>query len=325
VHPDRVLILGSRGMLGRAWTGLLTAHSIPFDALGRDRLDLEDQDAVRALDIAPYSHVVNCAAWTAVDDAETMYDRAHAANAEAVGLLAESCAHAGTRFVTYSTDYVFDGNAESPYRTDHPREPVNAYGRSKAAGEELLDRVGSGDARWLCIRTSWVYAPWGKNFVRTIAGAARARPELRVVNDQRGRPTSAEGLARSSLALLRADASGYVHVTDSGECSWFEFASEIVRLLSRQGRGAGFPAHIARRAGFPARDQAEAGWKARPPIQRERQTALATVHPCGSDQYPSPAPRPAYSVLDISETESLIGPMTPWQTALADALRRLEP
>ncbi|MDQ7012403.1 MAG: dTDP-4-dehydrorhamnose reductase [Planctomycetota bacterium] len=288
MHPDRVLILGSRGMLGRAWTGLLTAHSIPFDALGRDRLELEDMDAVRALDVASYSHVVNCAAWTAVDDAETMYERAHAANAQAVGLLAEACAQADTRFVTYSTDYVFDGNADSPYRVDHPREPVNAYGRSKAAGEELLDRVGSGGSPWLCIRTSWVYAPWGKNFVRTIAGAALARPELRVVNDQRGRPTSAEGLARSSLALLRADASGYVHATDSGECSWFEFASEIVRLLR--------------------------------PVE-----GVATVHPCGSDEYPSPAPRPAYSVLDISETESLIGPMTPWQAALADVLRRLEP
>ena len=288
MHPDRVLILGSRGMLGRAWTGLLTAHGIPFDALGRDRLDLEDGDAVRALDVAPYSHLVNCAAWTAVDDAETMYDRAHAANADAVGLLAESCAHAGTRFVTYSTDYVFDGNADAPYRVDHPREPVNAYGRSKAAGEELLDRLGSGDASWLCIRTSWVYAPWGKNFVRTIAGAARARPELRVVNDQRGRPTSAEGLARSSLALLLADASGFAHATDSGECSWFEFASEIARLL-RPAEG------------------------------------VAAVHPCGSDQYPRPAPRPAYSVLDISETESLIGPMTPWQAALTDVVRRLDP
>lgn len=288
MHPDRVLILGSRGMLGRAWTGLLTAHGIAFDALGRDRLDLEDHDAVRAIDVAPYSHLVNCAAWTAVDDAETMYERAHAANAEAVGLLAESCAHAGTRFVTYSTDYVFDGNADAPYPTDHPREPVNAYGRSKSAGEELLERLGSGDAPWLCIRTSWVYAPWGKNFVRTIAGAARARPELRVVDDQRGRPTSAEGLARSSLALLQADAAGFAHATDGGECSWFEFASQIVRLLR------------------PA-------------------DGIAAVHSCGSDEYPRPAPRPVYSVLDISETESMIGPMTPWQDALGDVLRRLDP
>ncbi|QKK07424.1 MAG: dTDP-4-dehydrorhamnose reductase [Planctomycetota bacterium] len=288
MRPDRVLILGSRGMLGRAWTGLLTAHGIPYDVLGRDRLDLEDLDAARSVDVASYSHLINCAAWTAVDDAETEYDRAHTANAEAVGVLARRCAEADTRFVTYSTDYVFSGVAESPYRTDHPREPVNAYGRSKAAGEVLLEQLGAAGAPWLCIRTSWVYAPWGRNFVRTIANAARTRPELRVVDDQRGRPTSAEGLARTSLGLLLADATGFAHATDGDECSWFEFACEIVRL---------------------ARTGAEP----------------AAVLPCGSDEYPRPAPRPAYSVLDISRTEALIGPMTPWQVALADVMRRLDP
>lgn len=275
-------------MLGRAWTGLLTAHGILFDALGRDGLDLEDLDAVRSLDVAPYSHLINCAAWTAVDDAEAEYERAHAANADAVGELAQRCAKAGTRFVTYSTDYVFSGTGESPYRIDHPRDPVNAYGRSKAAGEVMLEQLGTTAAPWLCIRTSWVYAPWGKNFVRTIAKAARTRPELRVVDDQRGRPTSAEGLARTSLALLLADATGFGHATDGDECSWFEFACEIARLVRTEGDAA-------------------------------------AVLPCGSDEFPRPAPRPAYSVLDISKTEALIGPMTPWQVALADVMRRLDP
>ena len=288
MHPDRVLILGSRGMLGRAWTGLLTAHGIPYDALGRDGLDLEDLDAVRSLDVASYSHLINCAAWTAVDDAEAEYDRAHTANAEAVGVLGQRCANADTRFVTYSTDYVFSGTAKSPYRTDHPRDPVNAYGRSKAAGEVLLEGLGGSGAPCLCIRTSWVYAPWGRNFVRTIANAATTRPELRVVDDQRGRPTSAEGLARTSLALLLADATGFAHATDGDECSWFEFACEIVRLVRTKGDAA-------------------------------------AVLPCGSDEFPRPAPRPAYSVLDISRTEALIGPLTPWQVALADVMRRLDP
>jgi dTDP-4-dehydrorhamnose reductase len=277
---DRTLILGSGGMLGRSWAGLLTAHGLPFDALDLERLNLEDTDAVRRFDVSGYSLVLNCAAWTAVDDAEASYDRCHAVNATAVGELARACAAAGVRFVTYSTDYVFNGRANAPYRTAESHDPVNAYGRSKAAGEVVLAGL---DSDWLCIRTSWVYAPWGKNFVRTIAGAARARPELRVVDDQRGRPTSAEGLARTSLGLIMAGARGFAHATDGGECSWFEFAREIVRLTG----------------------------------------APAVVHPCTSDAYPRPAKRPAYSVLDLSETERLIGPMIPWQSALADVVRRM--
>ncbi|MCC7389729.1 MAG: dTDP-4-dehydrorhamnose reductase [Phycisphaerales bacterium] len=279
---DRTLILGSGGMLGRSWAGLLTAHGLPFEALDLGRLNLEDTDAVRRFDVSGYSLLLNCAAWTAVDDAETSYERCHAVNATAVGELARKCADSGVRFVTYSTDYVFHGDAAEPYRTTGSHDPVNAYGRSKAAGEAMLRGL---DSDWLCIRTSWVYAPWGKNFVRTIAGAARTRPELRVVDDQRGRPTSAEGLARTSLGLIMAGARGFAHATDGGECSWFDFAREIVRLTG----------------------------------------APAVVHPCTSDAYPRPAKRPAYSVLDLSETERLIGPMTPWQAALADVVRRLAP
>lgn len=303
---DRTLILGSRGMLGRAWAGVLTAHGVPFDALGRDRLDLEDADAVRRLDLAGYSLVVNCAAWTAVDDAETEFERAHAINATAVGEFARNCARAGVRFVTYSTDYVFSGVATEPYRTGEPHDPVNAYGRSKAAGEAMLLKL---ESDWLCIRTSWVYAPWGKNFVRTIAGAARARPELRVVDDQRGRPTSAEGLARSSLGLVLAGTRGFAHATDGGQCTWFEFARKIVGLLD-----------------LPSKEPRQEGGLSGPPAGEGSGLSsprLATVHPCTSEEYPRPAKRPAYSVLDLSETESLIGPMIPWQTALADVVRRL--
>lgn len=288
MRPDRTLIIGSRGMLGRAWAGLLTAHDMAFDALGRDALDLEDLQAVSGIGLGGYSLVVNCAAWTAVDDAETAYERAHTVNATAVGELAKRCAAAGARFVTYSTDYVFNGRAAEPYPTGGTHDPVNAYGRSKAGGEALLREI---DSDWLCIRTSWVYAPWGKNFVRTIAHAARNRPELRVVSDQRGRPTSAEGLARTSLALVLSGATGFAHATDGGECSWFDFAEEIVRL-AEAGKG--------------------------PSAQ-----SLARVIPCGSDAYPRPARRPAYSVLDLSETERLIGPMIPWRAALADVVRRL--
>lgn len=278
VTIERVLIIGAGGMLGRAWCGLLRAHGIPFEPLGREGLDLEDLAAVGALRLSGYSHVINCAAWTAVDDAEAAEARAHTVNGAAVGTLARRCAESGARFVTYSTDYVFDGLASRPYPADAPHRPVNAYGRSKAAGEALLRQV---DGPWLCVRTSWVYAPWGRNFVRTIAGAAR--PVLRVVHDQRGRPTSAEGLARTSLGLVLRGASGIWHATDGGECTWFELAREIVRL-----------------AGAPC-----------------------AVEPCTSAEFPRPAPRPAYSVLDIGETERAVGPMIPWQSAVADVVRRL--
>jgi dTDP-4-dehydrorhamnose reductase len=140
---------------------------------------------------------------------------------------------------------------------------------------------------WLHIRTSWLYAPWGKNFVRTIAAASGSKPELRVVDDQRGRPTSAEHLARVTQALIERGVRGHWHATDGGECSWFEFAREVVRLA---GNGA-----------------------------------RCRVSPCTSAEFPRPAKRPSYSVLDISATEALLGPMPDWRENLADVVRRLEP
>ncbi len=283
--PKRVCVLGAGGMVGRAWVGLLKAHHIECDAFGRAQLDLSDLEAVGSLDTSGYDLLVNAAAWTDVDGAEEHFEQAKVVNAQAVELLARQCASSGTAFVTYSTDYVFDGCASGPYAVDHPRDPINAYGRSKALGEQALEALANAtDARWLCIRTSWVYAPWGRNFVRTIAGLARTRASLSVVNDQRGRPTSAENLARTSLAFVLSGARGFVHATDAGECSWYDFAREIVSLIG----------------------------------------ASCRVEPCTSDAYPRPAARPANSVLDLSQTETRIGPMIPWRLALADCLRRME-
>lgn len=183
--------------------------------------------------------------------------------------------------VTYSTDYVFDGQAQRPYRTGEKRAPLNAYGRSKAVGEELLERSGG---RWMNIRTSWLYAPWGNNFVRTIAKLLREKPSIKVVNDQRGRPTSAEHLAAATLAMIDAGATGHQHVTDGGECTWYEFAVEIGRLIAAPGK----------------------------------------VEPCTSAEFPRPAKRPAYSVLDLTETEQLIGSMPDWRANLAHVVKRME-
>lgn len=279
--PARVLLLGARGMVGRSWAGLLTAHGVPYRALARPDFDLQDPgsvaDAVREGD----ELVVNASAWTAVDDAEKDEPGATRANAEAPGSLARRCAEVGARLIHYSTDYVFDGLGAAPYRVDDPIAPVNAYGRSKAAGEEAV-RAASPDH--LIIRTSWVYAPWGTNFVRTIAKLAAGRESLRVVDDQRGRPTSAEQLSVTSLALYLAGACGTWHATDGGECTWHGLATEIVARL-----------------GLPCR-----------------------VDPCTSAEFPRPATRPAMSTLDVSETERLVGPLVPWPVALGRVLCRLD-
>ena len=283
----KVLITGAGGMLGRAWRELLAARNIEFDARDRASLDLAVPAAVDTIS-ADTDVVVNCAAYTAVDRAEEEEARATEINGAAVGRLLARCDAIGARLVHYSTDYIFDGEANAPYRLDHPTNPVNAYGRSKLAGEQHFFRAlaASPGAQHLLLRTSWVYAPWGQNFVRTIARLAGERDALSVVDDQRGRPTSAEHLAAVSLALLESDARGVFHVTDGGDCTWFDFATAIA-------------AEVAPDA--------------------------CTVSPCGSDAFPRPAPRPAYSVLDLSATEALVGPMTSWRSNLADVLARREP
>jgi dTDP-4-dehydrorhamnose reductase len=250
--------------------------------LTREQLNLTDTDTIPLTIPARTKLVINCAAWTNVDGAESDEAGATQCNGTAVGALAHHCAEIGATLVNFGTDYVFNGRAERPYRTTDKRNPINAYGRSKAAGEHALAQSG---ADFLHIRTSWLYAPWGANFVRAIAKAAREKPTLKVVNDQRGRPTSAEHLARSTLALLDRDALGTHHATDGGDCTWYDFAREIVRLTG----------------------------------------ATTTVEPCTSAEYPRPAPRPAYSVLDLSQTEALLGPTPDWKANLADVIKRLEP
>ncbi|MFG0307521.1 MAG: dTDP-4-dehydrorhamnose reductase [Phycisphaerales bacterium JB040] len=277
----RFLILGCEGMLGRAWRELLASRRIAHDGVDRRHGDLTDPADVQRLLTPAHTHVINCAAWTDVDGAEQREAEATRVNADAVVLLASRCADTHAVLVHYSTDYVFNGRAETPYETDHPRDPVNAYGRSKAAGETALE---SSSADWLCLRTSWLYAPWGNNFVRTIARLARERDELKVVSDQRGRPTSAQGLARTTLALLDAGARGMHHATDGGACTWHDFATAIA----------------------------------------SRANPACAVHPCTSREFPRPAPRPAYSVLDLSGAETLIGPMTPWRDALSGVLDEME-
>jgi dTDP-4-dehydrorhamnose reductase len=279
--PEPILVLGATGMLGRAMVESLRAQGLRHVAAGRDSVDLAHLESLETGVAAGTRAVINCTGWTNVDAAEAHEQEATEINGTAVGKLAERCKQIGAVLIHYSTDYVFSGKASAPYPVDHPRSPLNAYGRSKAVGESLLEQSG---AEFILIRTSWVYAPWGKNFVRTILGLAEKRASLRVVNDQLGRPSSAEQLASNSLRLLSAGARGAFHLSDGGQCTWFELASAAVA-----------------RAGLACQ-----------------------VDPCSSAEYPSPAVRPSYSVLDLSRAEALIGPCASWQDSLASVVAKLQ-
>lgn len=294
-HPSKkrgIVLIGAGGMLGRAFAAELRARNLEYTALTRAELDLADPESVeRAASrrewVCRGPYILNCAAWTDVDGAEANEAKATAVNA-LTGLVRIARSWEAIT-VNFSTDYVFNGNASSPYTVDMKREPLNAYGRSKAAGEKTLE---SFPETWFNIRTSWLYEAWGKNFVLTMRKLLMEKPVIRVVNDQRGRPTSATHLARTTLALLdrasvgsHAEFGGHYHITDGGECTWYEFAREIGRLSGAPGR----------------------------------------VEPCTSAEFPRPAKRPAYSVLDLSQTEALLGPMPDWRINLADVLRRVAP
>jgi len=279
--PKNALVLGCTGMVGRSWMQLLKELNIPCVGLSRPKFDLLNSDSIDRCLKNPPELVINASAWTDVDGAEAQEDLATQANAHAVARIAQHCADAGSTLLTYSTDYVFSGNANTPYATNQTIDPINAYGRSKARGEELL---AQSNANTILIRTSWVYAPWGTNFVRTIDALAASRDELSVVNDQQGRPTNAIELAKNSLKLYLAGALDTWHLTDAGECTWFDFASQLI-------------AH---------------------------QNHTCTTSPCSSDKFPRPARRPAYSTLDIEPTINLIGPLEHWKSGLSSVLKQIK-
>ena len=277
-----LLIVGAKGMLARAFKEACLVQKRAFHGVDLPEFDLTVPEQVESVVRSDFSAVINCSAFTNVDGAESDEASAAKVNATGVALLARACAHKGVPLVHYSTDYVFSGQASAPYHVDELQTPLGAYGRTKAAGERAIWVAGGPH---LLLRTSWLYAPWANNFVRTIFKASSQQPGLRVVNDQRGRPTSAEHLARATLRLLDRKVRGTLHLTDGGECTWFEFAREIVRLSGH----------------------------------------ACQVDPCTSEEYRRPAKRPAYSVLDLSPAESLLGPMPDWRDNLRDVMQRLEP
>lgn len=273
-----IVLIGHDGMVGRAYGGLLGANGVSYRGLSFPDFDLADPAAIERVVTLDVGLVINCAAWTDVDGAEEHEREAAAINGGGAGHLAVCCRRVGALLVHYSTDYVFNGNALSPYSTDHPRAPINAYGRTKALGEELIEASG---CECLIVRTSWAYASWGKNFVRTIARLAAERDSIKVIDDQHGRPTSVEHLVETTHRIVAGGGRGVFHVTDGGECSWFELAQEVVG-------GLGLTCHVA---------------------------------PCTTDDFPLPAQRPVYSTLDLTKTEAFLKVALPgWRENLAPVL-----
>ena len=228
----RWLVTGAGGMLGRDLTGLLAVRGEQATFLTRHDLDITDAAAVAAaVEAAKPDVVVNCAAWTAVDDAETHEDAALAVNGHGAAHLAAACADQGATLVQVSTDYVFDGAARSPYSEDALPAPRTAYGRTKLAGERAVRGALPGSG--YIVRTAWLYGAHGPNFVRTMIRLARSGTIPAVVDDQHGQPTWSVDVARQILALISGGApAGIYHATSSGQTTWFGLATEVFELLS---------------------------------------------------------------------------------------------
>jgi len=223
----RILLSGRNGQVGWELARLLPTIG-EVVSTGRGELDLADADAIRRIvREAKPQLIVNAAAYTAVDKAESEPELAMRINGTAPGVLAEEAKRQGALLVHYSTDYVFDGSKRGAYVEDDAPNPLSVYGRSKLAGERAIRDIGG---RHLILRTSWVYGPRGKNFFLTIARKAASGERLRVVADQRGVPTTSGFLAEKTLALLKGGASGLLHLVPAGETTWYDFAREIVQL-----------------------------------------------------------------------------------------------
>jgi dTDP-4-dehydrorhamnose reductase len=283
----KVLLVGAGGQLARELVET-APEGVALDARDIAALDITDASAVaRAVDEARPAVILNAAAYTAVDQAEREPELADLVNHRAVANLARAASACGARLVQVSTDYVFDGRSAEPYEIDAPTNPVSVYGRTKRDGE--LAALSAPDA--LVVRTAWVYAAHSRNFVATMLRLMHERDEVRVVSDQFGTPTSARGLAAAIWALVACDARGILHWTDAGSASWYDFAVAI-------------------------RDEAVALGSER--LRATRVTPIRTV------DFPTPARRPAMSVLAKDATWRLVGPGRHWREALRDELAQMD-
>jgi dTDP-4-dehydrorhamnose reductase len=284
-----ILLFGANGQLGSKLESLLAAQGV-VRAIGHAELDLRDLSALRTLILETNpTLIINAAAYTAVDAAESDAEQARLVNTEAPRVMAELAREFDALLVHYSTDYVFDGTARTPYTEESAVNPLGVYGATKLAGEQAVAASG---AAHLILRTAWLYSNRGKNFLNTMLRLVGERDELRVVNDQTGGPTYADLVAGTSVQMLdgmfsagmvRTERCGLYHLTCRGETTWWGFAQRIIEL-----------------AGFAER---------------------VRVLPITTADYPTPAKRPAYSVLSNAKLERVFGIRLPdWQEGLQRCL-----
>jgi dTDP-4-dehydrorhamnose reductase len=288
----KLWLVGAGGMLGRAFRARFDELGLRCEDSGSE-LDITDAEAVMSwARSGAYSCILNCAAYTAVDAAETDVDRAMAVNGAGAGNLAVAARETGADIVHFSTDYVFDGRASQPYDETAATNPLGVYGKSKLEGERRIEQAMAGagfQARAFIVRTSWLFGHHGKSFVSTMLELMKQRETLQVVCDQRGRPTYCPDLVEAALALAGitrdspADA-GIYHYANAGSTSWHGLATEILDRAGQLGIDV-----VARR-----------------------------IDPVSTSEMPRPAPRPAFSVLATNRIERELGAAPPpWQTGVA--------
>jgi dTDP-4-dehydrorhamnose reductase len=278
-----ILVTGANGQLGKSLQQIAPDFSGQFRFLFTDvdTLDITDLAAVRRMAQAEnVDFLINAAAYTAVDKAESDIEFAYLLNEKAVANLATAAKETGAFLIHVSTDYVFDGQASVPYRTNDPTNPTSVYGKSKLAGETAIVQSG---CRGAIVRTAWLYSPYGNNFVKTMLRLADTKEFINVVSDQTGCPTLALDLARFLMAVIAHDGATEgvkrYHFTNKGRITWFDFASEIIRQAGK----------------------------------------TCPVHPIPTSSYPTPATRPAFSVLDLSESEAFFD-IPDWKESLTKVL-----
>ncbi|MDN3490855.1 dTDP-4-dehydrorhamnose reductase [Pseudoalteromonas sp. APC 3694] len=286
----KIIVIGKSGQLAWELSQLIPPeHEIV--CLGRNDIALQSVTAItECLQQQKAGGVINASAYTAVDKAESDVDNAYALNANAVGNLAQACKTLAVAFVHISTDFVFHGDKGVPYLPDDEINPLGVYGASKAQGEQLITKLYP--ERSCIIRTSWVYSTHGNNFVKTMLHLMRTKPELGVISDQIGSPTYAKGLAKACMASLANAVTGIHHYTDTGVASWFDFAVAIQRI--------GFELGLLDK--------------------------IIPIKPITTEQYPTPAKRPNYSVLDKSSLTNALPELTfsHWQAELHTMMTALK-